>query len=89
MNELIKAINEKDELLEKKDDLLIDETLKNEKIEKALAQENEKNKILTNELKKCNDSISSLKCVNEDLFAKIDISRLFKGLDRSKIDKNK
>jgi hypothetical protein len=31
VNELIKAINEKDELLEKKYDLLIDETLKNEK----------------------------------------------------------
>jgi hypothetical protein len=51
VNELLKAINEKDELLEKKDDLLIDETLKNEKLEKALAQEKEKNKILTNELK--------------------------------------
>ena len=46
--------------------------MKNEKLEKALAHEKEKNKILTNELKDCNDSISSHKCANDDLFTKID-----------------
>jgi septal ring factor EnvC (AmiA/AmiB activator) len=68
---LIKVVNEKDELLEKQEDLLTDETRKNEKLEKALAHEKEKIKILTHELKTCNDSISSLQCANDDLSAKI------------------
>jgi septal ring factor EnvC (AmiA/AmiB activator) len=71
VNELIKVVNEKDELLEKQEDLLTDETRKNEKLEKALAHEKEKIKILTHELKTCNDSISSLQCANDDLSAKI------------------
>jgi hypothetical protein len=48
VNELIKTINEKDELLEKQEDLLFDENVKCTKLEKALTHETEKNKILTN-----------------------------------------
>jgi hypothetical protein len=36
---LIKAINKKDELLEKREDLLIDEKERNVKLEKVLAHE--------------------------------------------------
>jgi hypothetical protein len=42
VHKLIKTINEKDKLLEKKGDLPIDETKKNDKLEKALAHEKEK-----------------------------------------------
>jgi hypothetical protein len=51
VNKLIKIINEKDELLE---DLLFDENANCTKLEKVLAHENEKIKILTNELNVCN-----------------------------------
>jgi septal ring factor EnvC (AmiA/AmiB activator) len=71
VNELIKAINEKDELLKKQEGLIIDETKKNEKLEKALAHEKEKINFLTHGLISCNDSISSLQCANDDLNAKI------------------
>jgi hypothetical protein len=47
VNELIKVDNWKNELLEKQEDLLVDEIKKNEKLEKALTHEKEKNKILT------------------------------------------
>jgi hypothetical protein len=43
-----------------------------EELEKALAHEKEKNKILTHELKVCNSLISSIKCSNDDLNSKID-----------------
>jgi hypothetical protein len=42
VNELIRTINEKDELLEKQEDLLINEKGRNAKLEKALAHEKEK-----------------------------------------------
>jgi hypothetical protein len=57
VNELIKVVNEKDELLEKQEDILIDENNKNEKHEKSLTHEKEKIKILTHDLNTCNDSI--------------------------------
>jgi chromosome segregation ATPase len=71
INELIRSNNEKDELLESQEDLLVVENDKFVKLEKALAHETNKNKILTNELKSCNDSISYLKIENDDLCAKI------------------
>jgi hypothetical protein len=57
INELIRSNNEKDELLESQEDILVVENDKFVKLEKALAHETKKNKILTNELKSCNDSI--------------------------------
>ena len=71
VNELIKTINEKDELLEKQDDLLFDENVKCTKPEKALAHATENNKILTNELNVCNDSITCLKLKDAGLDGKI------------------
>jgi hypothetical protein len=70
VNELIKTINEKDEILENQEDLLVDEHEKYTKLEKALAHEIEKNKLLTNELKICTNSISYLQSENVDLNAK-------------------
>jgi hypothetical protein len=71
VNKLIKTINEKDELLVKKDDLLVDKTKKNDKLEKVLAHEKENIKILTHELKPCNDLICSIQCATDGLIAKI------------------
>ena len=71
INELVKTINEKDELLKIQEDLLINEHDKFVKLKEDLAHEVEKCKILTNELKPCNDSIFGLKIENGDLLAKI------------------
>jgi hypothetical protein len=57
MNDLIKTLNEKDELVENQKDLLIREHENYVKLKKALAHETENNKILTSELKSCNESI--------------------------------
>jgi hypothetical protein len=70
-NELIKAINEKDELLEKQEDLLINEKEKNAKLKKSLALKKEELKILTKELKECCKAISNLKSQNVDLKGEI------------------
>jgi chromosome segregation ATPase len=72
INELVKSINEKDELLESHEDLLVRKHDNFVKLEKALSHEVEKNKILTSELKVCNDSISLLKTDNVDLNNKIE-----------------
>jgi hypothetical protein len=45
-NDLIKSINEKDELLDKQENLLFDQHDKPVNVEKALANVQEKNKIL-------------------------------------------
>jgi hypothetical protein len=71
VNELIKTINEKDEILEKQEDLLINEHAKFSKLEKAIAHEIEKNKILTHEPNTCNDSISYLMIKNVNLCTNI------------------
>jgi hypothetical protein len=71
INELIKSINEKYELLEKQEYLLFDEHGKLVNLEKALAHEKEKNKILSKELVDCNYSISMLKSDSDDLNDKI------------------
>jgi hypothetical protein len=47
INDLIKYINEKDELLEKQENLLFDEHDKLVNLENALAHKKEKNKILS------------------------------------------
>jgi hypothetical protein len=70
INELIKPNNEKYEFLESQEDLLIVEHDKFVKLEKALGHDTKKNKILTNELKTYNDSISCPK-IEDYLCAKI------------------
>jgi hypothetical protein len=58
---LIKPINEKDEILECQEDLLVKENKKFVKLKDAFALEVEKCKNLSRELNTCNDSISCLK----------------------------
>jgi hypothetical protein len=61
INELIDALNEKDRLLEKQEDILYEEHDKFINVQKSLALETKKNELLSSELSACNDSISNLK----------------------------
>jgi hypothetical protein len=61
LNELIEAINEKDELLDSQEDFLVKENKKIVKLKNAYAQEVEKCENLSKELSICHDSISSLR----------------------------
>jgi hypothetical protein len=72
LNELIETINEKDDLLECQEDLLVKENKKFVKLKNAYALEVEKCENLTRELSTCNDSISCLRDENASLNAKID-----------------
>jgi hypothetical protein len=70
-NELIKTINEKDEILECQEDMLVKENKKFVKLKDAYALEVEKCQNLTKELDICNDSISCLRTESVSLNAKI------------------
>jgi hypothetical protein len=70
--ELIDALNEKDRLLEKQEDILYEEHDKFVNVQKSLALEIKKKELLTSELSACNDSISKLKDLNVDLSAKLE-----------------
>jgi hypothetical protein len=72
LNKLIETINEKDDLLECQEDLLVKENKKIVKFKNAYALEVEKSENLTIELSKCNDSISCLRDENASLNAKIE-----------------
>jgi hypothetical protein len=72
LNELIETINEKDDLLEYQEDLLVKENKKFVKLKNAYALEVEKNKNLSKELSMCNDSISCLRTENDNLVSKIE-----------------
>jgi hypothetical protein len=72
INELIKTINEKDEILECQEDVLVKENKKFVKLKDAFALEIEKYKKLTKDLNTCNDSIYCLKTKNVSLIAKIE-----------------
>jgi hypothetical protein len=72
LNELIETINEKDDLLECQEDLLVKENKKFVKLKNAYALEVEKCENLPKELSICNDSISCLRNENASLNAKID-----------------
>jgi hypothetical protein len=72
INELIDALNEKDRLQEKQEDILYEEHDKFISVQKSLALEVKKNEILSSELSTCHESISSLKTLNDDLNAKIE-----------------
>jgi hypothetical protein len=74
INELIDALNEKDRLLEKQEDILYEEHDKFVSVQKSLALETKRNKILSSELSMCHESISSLKILNNDLNAKLDVA---------------
>jgi serine phosphatase RsbU (regulator of sigma subunit) len=72
LNELIETINEKDDLLECQEDLLVKENKKFVKLKNAYALEVEKNENLSKELSMCNDSISCLRTENDNLVSKIE-----------------
>jgi hypothetical protein len=72
INELIETINEKDDLLECQEDLLVKENKKIVKLKNAYALEVEKCENLSKELSMCNDSISSLRIENDNLISKIE-----------------
>jgi hypothetical protein len=72
INELIKTINEKDDILECQEDLLIKEHKKIVKLKDAYALAVEKCENLSKELNICNDSISCLKTKNDSLITKIE-----------------
>jgi hypothetical protein len=72
INKFIKSINEKDDILQCQEDLLVKENKKFVKLKNAFALEVEKCKNLTEELKTSNDSIYCLKTENASLIAKIE-----------------
>jgi vacuolar-type H+-ATPase subunit H len=71
-NELIDALNEKDRLLEKQEDILYEEHDKFVSVQKSLSLETKRNEILSSELSACHESISSLKNLNDELNAKLE-----------------
>jgi hypothetical protein len=74
INGLIDALNEKDRLLEKQEDILYEEHDKFVSVQKSLALETKRNEILSSELSVCHESISSLKILNDDLNAKLEVA---------------
>jgi hypothetical protein len=70
---LIDALNEKDRLLERQEDILYEEHDKFVSVQKSLALEIKRNELLSSELSICNESISSLKMLNDDLNAKLEL----------------
>jgi hypothetical protein len=71
LNELISAIHEKDELLDRQEDFLIKENKKHVKVKNAYALEVEKCEKLTSELSTCHDTISNLRIENANLITKV------------------
>jgi vacuolar-type H+-ATPase subunit H len=72
INELIDALNEKDRLLEKQEDILYEEHDKFISAQKSLALEIKRNEMLSSELSACHETVSSLKSANDDLNAKLE-----------------
>jgi chromosome segregation ATPase len=72
LNELIGAINEKDELLDSQEEFLIKGNKKHVKVKNAYAQEIEKCEKLTSELSICHDTISNLRIENANLISKVE-----------------
>jgi len=73
INELIDALNEKDRLLERQEDILYEEHDKFVSVQKSLALEIKRNELLSSELSTCNETVSSLKSINDDLNAKLEV----------------
>jgi hypothetical protein len=72
INELIDALNEKDRLLEKQEDILYEEHDKFVSAQKSLALEIKRNEMLSSELSAYHESVSSLKVLNDELNAKLE-----------------
>jgi hypothetical protein len=72
INELIDALNEKDKLLEKQEDILYEEHDKFVSVQKSLALEIKRNEMLSSVLSACHESVFSLKELNDELNAKLE-----------------
>jgi hypothetical protein len=72
INEFIDALNEKDRLLERQEDILYEEHDKFVSVQKSLALETKRSEMLSSELSACHESISSLRILNDDLNAKLE-----------------
>jgi hypothetical protein len=72
INELIDALNEKDRLLEKQEDILYEEHDKFVNVQKSLALEIKRNEMMSSELSACHEFVSSLKNLNDELNAKLE-----------------
>jgi hypothetical protein len=73
INELIDALNEKNRLLEKQGDILYEEHDRFVNVQKSLALEVKRNEMLSSELSACHEIVSSLKSINDDLNAKLEV----------------
>jgi hypothetical protein len=67
-------LNDKNRLLEKQEDLLYEEHDKFVDAQNSLALEVKRNEMLSCELSTCHESISSLKSINDDLNAKLEMA---------------
>jgi hypothetical protein len=72
INELINALNEKDRLLEKQEEILYEEHDKFVSVKKSLALEIKRNEMLSSKLSACHESVSSLKELTDELNAKLE-----------------
>ena len=70
---MIDALNEKNRLLEKQEDILYEEHDKFVSVQKSLALEVKRNEMLSSELSACHETVSSLKSINDDLNAKLEV----------------
>jgi hypothetical protein len=71
INELIDALNEKDRLLEKQEDILYEEHDKFVNVQKYLALEVKRNEMISSVLSTCHEFVSSLRSLNDELNAKL------------------
>jgi hypothetical protein len=74
INGLIGALNDKNRLLEKQEDLLYEEHDKFVSAQNSLALEIKRNEMLSCELSTCHETISTLKGVNDVLNAKLEVA---------------
>jgi hypothetical protein len=79
INELIDALNEKDRLLERQEDILYEEHDKFVSVQKSLALELKRNEMLSFELSAYQESVSSLKNLNVELNAKLEEANVTKS----------
>jgi hypothetical protein len=70
---LIDALNEKDRLLERQEDILYEEHDTFVSVQKSLALEIKRNELLSSELSTCDETVASLKSINDDLNAKLEV----------------
>jgi hypothetical protein len=72
INELIDALNEKDRLLEKQEDILYEEHDKFVSVQKSLALKIKRNEMLSSDLSVCHETVSSLKSLSDELTTKLE-----------------